>query len=160
MCHTQPPKAPGIDESQFPSRSELHDRVRVLFDFFLRLANQHTARHPKMNNPLSTRLCGARAPARSHLLLRMATRRNTINFQIKHNVFSDPPHGRNSPGLQRCDNLLGRRFQRLRLRPQPHRFNHVSSDALIQAARNSFNFRELRHETSLQSYVAGRQLRR
>src|SRR5581483_9833990 len=50
--YRQPPEPPWINKAQFPSRSQLGNEMRVLFDFLLWLCQQKLAGHAQMNDKL------------------------------------------------------------------------------------------------------------
>ena len=157
--HAQPTEAPRIDKAQFPPRSQLGDQVGMLCDLTVRRANQHAARHSQVDDPLGRRLWLRRACARACFCLSDGSTRPVpppggrgrppyapSRFQVEYDVLSYPAHSCNALGLERRNNLGSRRFQRLRLRSQPDRFDDVSCNPRSQPPRDSFNFRQFRHE--------------
>jgi hypothetical protein len=66
-------------------------------------------------------------------------------FKIKDDMLAHPADGGDA-GLFHRRNDVGRRgFQQIRFLPKPHGLDHVSSDALGEAASNRFDFWEFRH---------------
>jgi hypothetical protein len=73
-------------------------------------------------------------------------RSNVTRLQIEDYVLPHSPHTCNSTELECGRNFPCRRLQRLRLRPQPHRFDHIPSDAGGKPAGNGLNLRKFRHD--------------
>src|ERR1039458_2127383 len=66
-------------------------------------------------------------------------------LQIEDDVLAAPPNSRYPGPLQYGSDLCRRRFQRLRLLPQPDRLNRVARDVLVEPAGYGFDFRKFGH---------------
>ena len=154
-------KHPRIDKTQFASRRQGCNQVRMPGNFSSRLANHHPPSHPQMHYPLR-RGTILRRSIRSCVLDRSAgvppavsgacpelvegVSRPRVADQPEHNVLAGSVHAGNARAFQRPGYLRRRRLQRLRPRSNPDRRNRVANHAPRQAAHNRFYFRELRHE--------------
>jgi hypothetical protein len=123
------PKAAWVDETYFPSRSELGDRMGMLLDVGVGRADQHLSCHPQVHDPLPWCSLGTQ--------------------QVKHDLLANAADCSYLRFLQGTGNQLGRRFQGFFLGAKPDGLDYVASDALRQAARHSFNFRQFRHIDSV-----------
>ena len=67
-------------------------------------------------------------------------------FQIENNVLAGTSHAGDFSGLECGGDLIGGGFKRLRFRSQPDGLNYVAGNALVQTARDGFDFGEFGHK--------------
>ena len=143
-------KHPRIDKPQFAPRSQLRDQVRVLGDLRRRFRKPPCAR--SCPDGRST----ARSAERRGLPVWPRTARLPFFFgcdfslQIEHNVLARTVHAHDPLAFKRRRDDASRRFKRLLSRTDPHRFDCVSGNALVEAARNGFDFGKFGHAVRIQ----------
>ena len=76
-----------------------------------------------------------------------------LALQIEHDVLARPMHAHDPLALKRRGDDASRRLERLLSGADPDRFDGVSDDARVEAARNRFNFGEFRHVVRIQDRV-------
>jgi hypothetical protein len=130
--------------------------VRVLGNFSRRFGDNQASSHSKVHDPLRGSITGCRyrrrlpCPAKRRTLARFRFRCRSIALEIEHDVLARAVHSQDLLSLERRGNYARRRFERLLSRTDPNRFDGISGDALIQAARNGFDFRKFGHIVRIQ----------
>ncbi len=100
--------------------------MRVLYALIVGSADQHSSGHPEMYDPL---------PSRTSVSV----------GQIADDVLADAPELRNPRSLEHFRDGSCRRFQQVRLVPDPDFLDLVPGSSLIEPARDCFYFRKFRH---------------
>ena len=117
--------------------------------FCRRFADDHSAGHAEVNNPLA-----ARANRNRTLAAFCSRGLFAIAYQLEHDVFSHAAHFGDAGMFQGGRDLGGARLHGLGLRTQPNRLNGVSRNPLVQSAGDGFDFGKFRHK--VQSTVESR----
>jgi len=160
FVHAELAEHSWINETQFATRSESGHKVGVLSDFHVWFANNHATGHPKMDHPLRRqgsylgcfpfRSTPASQPTLLSVFPVTKLRGRYFSLQIKDDVFPCSVHALDPGTLQRSGNQRRGRFERLRARTDPDRFDGVAGDAPSQTAHYGFYFREFRHVIRIQ----------
>jgi hypothetical protein len=137
--HREPTETTGIDEANLAMIVKLENGVGMLRQRLIRLAHQQAAGHAKMDKPLTVPRT---------LIFRFGSgtaRAGVCSRQIDNNMLADAMDAFDGTAGQGVDKLGGRRTERLGLRAEPDGKDGSAAHALVDAARNGFDFRQFRH---------------